>query len=120
MSQKLNLSTKGFQEWSYILGQSGVDIGVLQTGLKTLSSAAVDGNEAFTKLGISQEELSTLSTEDLFNKTIAQLSQMEAGTERTALASDLFGRSATELMPILNAGAGSLEEMRKQPKIMAL
>lgn len=114
MSQKLNLSTKGFQEWSYILGQSGVDIGVLQTGLKTLSSAAVDGNEAFTKLGISQEELSTLSTEDLFNKTIAQLSQMEAGTERTALASDLFGRSATELMPILNAGAGSLEEMRKQ------
>jgi phage-related protein len=39
---------------------------------------------------------------------------MEAGNERTALAADLFGRSATELLPILNQGATSIEEMRKQ------
>lgn len=114
LSQKMNISKKGFQEWSYILGQSGTDIGVLQMGLKTLSSAAVDGNKAFEKLGISQEQLSNLSTEELFNTTIAQLSEMEAGNERTALAADLFGRSATELLPILNSGAAGLEEMRKQ------
>lgn len=114
LSQKMNISKKGFQEWRYILGQSGTDIGVLQMGLKTLSNAAVDGNEAFDKLGISQDELSKLSTEELFNKTILQLSEMEAGTERTALASDLFGRSATELLPILNSGAAGIEEMRKQ------
>lgn len=114
MSQKMNISKKGFQEWSYILGQSGTDIGVLQMGMKTLSSAAVDGNEAFKKLGISQEQLATLSTEELFNTTIAQLSEMEAGNERTALASDLFGRSATELLPILNSGAAGIEEMKKQ------
>ena len=114
LSQKMNISKKGFQEWSYILGQSGTDIGVLQMGLKTLSNAAVDGNEAFDKLGISQEQLSTLSTEELFNTTIAQLSEMEAGNERTALAADLFGRSATELLPILNEGADGLEKMRKQ------
>ena len=114
MSQKLNMSAKGFQEWRYILGQSGVDIGVLQGGMKKLSESAVSGSESFDKLGISQEQLSTLSTEELFNTTIAQLSEMEAGNERTALASDLFGRSATELLPILNQGAGSIEEMRKQ------
>ena len=114
MSQKLNISKKGFQEWKYILGQSGTDIGVLQTGLKTLSSKAVEGSAAFDALGISQEQLSNLSTEELFNKTIEQLSGMEAGNERTALAADLFGRSATELLPILNEGAGGLAEMRKQ------
>lgn len=114
MSQKLNMSAQGFQEWRYILGQSGVDIGVLQGGMKKLSESAVAGSESFKTLGISQEELSNLSTEELFNKTIAQLSEMEAGNERTALASDLFGRSATELLPILNQGATSIEEMRKQ------
>src|SRR5574343_1414976 len=43
MSQKLNMSAKGFQEWRYILGQSGVDIGVLQGGMKKLSESAVAG-----------------------------------------------------------------------------
>ena len=114
MSQKLNMSAKGFQEWRYILGQSGVDIGVLQGGMKKLSESAVAGSESFKTLGISQEELSSLSTEELFNKTITQLSDMEAGNERTALAADLFGRSATELLPILNSGADGIEEMRKQ------
>jgi len=114
MSQKLNMSAQGFQEWRYILGQSGVDIGVLQGGMKKLSESAVAGSESFKTLGISQEELSSLSTEELFNKTITQLSEMEAGNERTALAADLFGRSATELLPILNSGAAGIEEMRKQ------
>ena len=114
MSQKLNMSAKGFQEWRYILGQSGVDIGVLQGGMKKLSESAVAGSESFKALGISQEQLASLSTEELFNTTIAQLSEMEAGNERTALAADLFGRSATELLPILNQGATSIEEMRKQ------
>jgi hypothetical protein len=114
MSQKLNMSAQGFQEWRYILGQSSVDIGVLQGGMKKLSESAVAGSESFKTLGISQEELSSLSTEELFNITIAQLSEMEAGNERTALAADLFGRSATELLPILNEGADGLEKMRKQ------
>jgi hypothetical protein len=114
MSQKLNMSAKGFQEWKYILGQSGVDIGVLQGGMKKLSESAVAGSESFKTLGISQDDLSKLSTEELFNKTITQLSSMEAGNERTALAADLFGRSATELLPILNEGAGGIEAMRKQ------
>jgi hypothetical protein len=120
MSQKLNMSTQGFQEWRYILGQSGVDIGVLQGGMKKLSESAVAGSESFEALGISQEQLATLSTEELFNTTIAQLSEMEAGNERTALASDLFGRSATELLPILNQGATSIEEMRKQAEVYGL
>jgi hypothetical protein len=114
MSQKLNMSAKGFQEWRYILGQSGVDIGVLQGGMKKLSEAAVSGSDAFETLGISQADLENFSTEELFDETIIKLSQMEAGNERTALAADLFGRSATELLPILNEGAGGIEAMRKQ------
>ena len=114
MSQKLNMSAQGFQEWRYILGQSGVDIGVLQGGMKKLSESAVSGSKSFKALGISQKDLQNLSTEELFNKTITQLSSMEAGNERTALAADLFGRSATELLPILNSGAAGIEEMRKQ------
>ncbi|NCC04656.1 MAG: hypothetical protein EOM37_11590 [Proteobacteria bacterium] len=114
MSQKIGLSTEGYQKWRYVLGQSGGDINNMQTGMKTLASAAYDGSEAFEAIGISLEDAKSLSTEDLFEKTITQLSQMEAGTERTALATDLFGRSATDIMPMLNGGAESIEELKKQ------
>lgn len=114
MSQKIGISTAAYQKWSYVLGQTGTDVAVLQTGMKTLSSAVVDGNKAFDKLGISLEEARAMSTEDLFEKVITQLAGMEAGTERTALMTDLFGRSATELLPVLNAGASGIEAMKKQ------
>ena len=114
MSQKIGLSTEGYQKWRYVLGQSGGDINNMQTGMKTLASAAYDGSEAFEAIGISLEDAKSLSTEDLFERTITQLSQMEAGTERTALATDLFGRSATDIMPMLNGGADSIEALKKQ------
>lgn len=114
MSQKLGISAEAYQKWDYVLGQSGVNIESFQMGMKTLSNAAVDGSDAFGKLGISLADAQSMSTEDLFETTITQLAGMEAGTERTALASDLFGRSATELLPILNMGADGIEEMKKQ------
>ncbi|NCC84023.1 MAG: hypothetical protein EOM03_07840 [Clostridia bacterium] len=114
MSQKIGLSTEGYQKWRYVLGQSGGDINNLQVGMKTLASAAYDGSEAFEAIGISLEDAQSLSTEDLFEKTITQLASMEAGTERTALATDLFGRSATDIMPMLNGGAESIEALKKQ------
>ena len=114
MSQKIGLSTEGYQKWRYVLGQSGGNINNMQMGMKTLASAAYDGSEAFEAIGISLEEAQSLSTEQLFEKTITQLSEMEAGTERTALATDLFGRSATDIMPMLNGGAESIEELKKQ------
>ena len=36
MSQKIGISSEGYQEWSYIMGQNGMDIDKLQTGMKTL------------------------------------------------------------------------------------
>lgn len=113
-SAKIGISAKSYQEWDYVMGQCGMDVNMLQTGMKTLSNAAYDNKDAFEKLGISQDELKSMSTEELFDKTISQLSDMEAGTERTALATDLFGKSATDMMPMLNMGSQGIADMRKQ------
>lgn len=39
LSQKIGISAEAFQEWDYVFSQSGTDIGVLQTGMKTLRNA---------------------------------------------------------------------------------
>lgn len=85
-SQKIGISTKAYQEWDAVLKHSGTDISVMKTAMRTLSNAAVDGSDAFEKLGISQEEAASMSQEDLFARVIEGLQNMEAGSERAALA----------------------------------
>lgn len=113
-SQKIGISAKAYQEWDFILTHNGASVDSLQTSMKTLSTQAEKNADEFAALGISQEELATLGTEELFERVIQGLQGMEQGTERTAIASKLLGRGATELAPVLNSTADDIEDMRKQ------
>lgn len=121
MSQKLGLSRKGYQEWGYVLGQAGVDINSLQTGMKTMTNqigkakgGTKESVEAFEKLGISMDELNGMSREDAFKAIVKGMQGMEDSTERAALANKLFGKSGQNLTPLFNETAQSTEELIKQ------
>ena len=110
MSQKIGMSREGFQKWDYVLQRAGTSIDSMAPVMKTLSNAAVSNSESFQKLGISQEEVANMSQEELFGKTIEALSGMEEGAERTALASKLLGRGASELAPLINGGTDAITD----------
>lgn len=110
MSQKLGFTTDEFQKWDYVLQRAGTNINSLGPAMKTLSNAATSNSAAFQELGISQEEVANMSQGELFSATIDKLSQMENQTQRTALASKLLGRGATELGPLLNEGSDAIQE----------
>lgn len=114
MSQKMGISAEAYQEWDAILQHSGTSIDGLQRGLMTLNSAVEKGSDAFEKLGLSQEEVAEMSTEDLFSAVITGLQGMEEGSERTALAQQLLGGAAKELGPLLNTSAEDTEAMRQR------
>ncbi len=129
MSQKLGISRQAFQELDFILSQNGMSIDTLQTGMKTLSDAAFEASrgtktyaDAFKELEVdvtnSNGELKT--QEELLYKSINALQDMEDRTKRTAIATDLFGRSATELAPLLNSGAGSMEALTEMAHELGL
>lgn len=114
MSQKMGISAEAYQEWNAVLRHSGTSIDALKPSMKTLANAAQSGAEEFQKLGISQEEVASLSQEDLFSRVIAGLQDMEEGTERTAITSKLLGRGATELGALLNQSAEDTEKMKQR------
>lgn len=114
LSQKMNLSAESFQEWDFIMQHAGTSIESMQASIKTLSSAAETGNEAFERLGLSQEDIANMSGEELFSATITALQNVESETERTYLAGQLLGRGATELGALLNMSAEETEEMKNQ------
>ena len=112
MSQKMGISAKAYQEWDAVMQHSGTSIDALKPSMKTMANQAQQGAEEFQKLGISQEEVKNLSQEDLFGRVIEGLQNMGEGTERTAIASKLLGRGATELGALLNTSAEDTQKMK--------
>lgn len=110
MSQKIGISAESYQKWDYVMQRAGTSVDNLKMGMKTLSKQAEANSDSFQKLGISQEEVKNLSQEDLFEKTIKGLASMEAGTERTTLATELLGKAGADLGPLLNEGSDAIEE----------
>ena len=114
MSQKMGMTTDAYQEWDFILNHVGSSVENLKTSMKTLATAAETGNDAFAKLGITQEELAGLSQEDLFARTVEALQGVEDTTERTYLASKLLGKGATELGGLFNMTAEETEDLKNK------
>ena len=114
MSQKMGISAEAYQEWDAVMQHSGTSMETLKVSMRTLSLAAEKGNDAFKALGITESELANLSKEGLFDRVISGLQGMEEGTQRTAIASALLGRGATELGALLNTSAEETEAMRKR------
>ena len=121
MSQKLGMSREAYQEWDYVLSQAGVEINSMATGMKTLTNKIDDAKngtssaaDMFTKLGISMEDLNSMSREEVFERVIAGMQGMEDSTERAALANDLFGKSGQELTALFNETAESTETLKNK------
>lgn len=114
MSQKMGISATAYQEWDFVMQHAGASIESLKGSMKTLANAAVNGSEAFDALGISQEQIASMSQEELFGATISALQNVEDETTRTALASQVLGKGATELGALFNMSAEETDALKQQ------
>ena len=119
MSQKLGMSAEAYQEWDYVLSQSGADIESMGAGFKSLTNLvdkATSGNDAaaesFQKLGISTKDLKDMSREDIFALTVKRMQEMGDTTDRAALANTIFGKSGQNLAPLLNQTAEATQDLK--------
>lgn len=129
MSQKIGMSAQSYQEWSYIMGQNGMDVDKLQSGMKTLVNEmdkVKEGNEeattAFSELGVEimNADGSLRSQEDVMQDTIFALAQMGESAERAKLQTELFGKTGTELSPMLNQGADAILDLQNRAHELGL
>lgn len=116
------LSTTRLQELKYIADTSGLSFegltnttGVLQRKLLGIEEGGGPAAAVMTELGVSitGADGQMRSMNDLFPELIEKLQQVENPTRRNALATQIFGRSALELAPLL---AMTKEEMDKLTK----
>ena len=112
MSQKMGLTAEAYQEWDAVMQHSGTSMETMKSSMKTLATAAENGNKAFAELGITEADLASMNQQDLFEATIAGLQNVTDDTQRTYLAGQLLGRGATELGALLNTSAEETQAMR--------
>ena len=113
-SAKMHISTESYQELQFILSHFGSDISVVKNAMKTLTAQAESGSEAFAQLGISEQEVATLSQEDLFYRVVEGLQGVTDESERTILAQSLLGKSSIDMTNLFNATAEETEALRQQ------
>lgn len=124
MSQKIGVSRKAYQELDFICSQSGTSVDKLQGGMKSLRSAMGNDKNAeiFQNLGvaITDAEGKMKSSEQVMWDTMNALQGVTDENEKAALAQKLFGKAGSELMPLLNGQAGSIDEMKKKAHELGL
>lgn len=123
-SQALGMSRKAYQQWDYILRQSGASIDTMGTSMKTLNSAILNGGDgtitALNTLGLNLEQLQGMSQEDQFEAMVRAFQEMPAGATKSALALQLFGKNGQSLMPLLNSATDSIDDMRSAAERMGI
>ena len=80
----------------------------LATASQSASKQQVAAVEAW---GLSMEQVSSMSAEELFESVVSGLQGMEESTERTAIATTLLGKGAQELGPLFNTSAEDTQAM---------
>ena len=115
-SAQTGLSTQLLQQLDYaqrFIDFDGIDQSLVK--LTTSMDKARDGAEkqaqAFQTLGVSVTDADgqLLDNWETFKKVIDALGEVENAAERDALANDLFGKSYSELKPLIDAGTDALQ-----------
>lgn len=126
-SEKLSLTTEAWSKYAYVAKFAGIELGTLDAAFSAMirrtNTFTKDGSgaaaSAMEELGISvataRKEFT--SSEATFDFLIKKLQQMPDGMKKTAVAQDLFSKSATDVIRYANLGADGIERLGKQAEI---
>lgn len=121
-ADSMQVSAETFQTLQVLARDTSVSVGGLGKAFASLNEKKVEAladetsaaAEAFQKLNMSKP-LFAMNTEELFEAVAATMRSTTSTASQLAAAQDLLGQSATKLMPVYQALAGtSLAELNKQ------
>ena len=123
LSSVTSMSTDSLQEYKYMAALTDTELETITGSLTKLTknmSSAADGSgsaaDAFKKLGISVTDSNgqLRDTNAVFEEAITALGSIQNETERDATAMAIFGKSAKDLNPLIEAGGDALEAFRQE------
>jgi len=127
MSKRTGVSVEALSELGFAAGRSGTSMEGLETGLRRMQRVIVDAatgskeaKDALALLGLSVADLSALAPEDQFKLIADRLAAIPNPTLRAAAAMEIFGRSGTDLLPLVEKGAAGIAALQEEARRLGL
>lgn len=128
-AEQTGISTTALQEWGYASQFIDTEVETITKSMAKMTKGLLDAKEgtgknaeAFELLGVSLKDSSgnLRKAEDIFYSAIDALGKVGNETERDAIAMQLFGKSALELNPLINAGSEAFKALGAEAQNMGL
>ena len=126
-AQRTGFSVEALSELRHAAELSDASLEGLETSVRRMQSTIYDATQgvgasvtALTALGVSVDQLASRSPEQQFDVLTRALAGVEDATTRAALAQDVFGRSGTDLLPLLAGGTDALDAMKREARELGL
>jgi undecaprenyl pyrophosphate synthase len=127
VAKRTGASAEGLSQLKYAAEQSGATLEDVEKGMRKLgdvTTQAANGSksaqEALAKVGVTAEQLSTLSPEDRLLAIVQGLSQIADPAERASVAMDVLGKSGANLLPMMEDGAAGVAAMMAEAGALGL
>lgn len=122
MAKRTGIATETLSEMRHVANLSGSSLGAFEKATRRMSKSIIDGQagmetylRAFRRIGIEVETLKGMSPEEQFWTISSAVADLTDETEKVATMQEIFGsRVGTELLPMLEAGAEGIADMREE------
>lgn len=121
-AEQTGLSTDALQEYKFAAEQTGGSLASITNSVKIMTRGLDTYAATYASLGVAVKDANGQfrSANDIFDDTVKALGGIQNETERSKIALELFGRNAQELIPILNMGAGGLDQLKDKARALGL
>ena len=109
-------------EWRAVADRFGVSTSQMSVAMKTLSKDMVSGKGPLVELGIASKDSTghMRPMGDVMLDIADKFQKMPNGAEKSRLAVQLFGKTGTSLLPILNQGSGGIQKFMEDAQRMGV
>lgn len=127
-SEQLGVSSDDYQRLAFAAERGGAGAQELDAGIRTLNKNLLHASEtgsgplvdAFDEIGLSVDQLEGKGIEDKFRIIADALQKVEDPSRRSALAMDIFGKTGTKLIPLLNQGSAGIKELGDRAEMLGI
>ncbi len=124
---KTGFTVEALSQLAFVAEQQGTSVEGLQKGLTgmakftvQLASGAKGAVKVLDALGISTKDFLAMTPEQRFRVLVEQLSRIEDPTLRAGVAMKVFGKSATDMLPMIALGSEGMDQMQRKAEALGL
>jgi len=122
-SARTGIAASKLAQLGFAAEQSGTEMGAVENAIKRMSKVISDSengseaaSEALAKLGLSSRELLKLTPDQQFKAIANELGKIENPTLKAAAAMEIFGKSGTMILPMIQ----DLEKLSKEAETLGI